>query len=1054
MFVLGTLLCGASLYAQEKTVSGTVKDTNGFPVADAVVKTSSGKEVYTDENGAFSIESNKGEVLIVESLGSPTQTILVGDETNYTISLKDSDDIELDEAVVTALGIKRDKKSLGFASQEIKAEELTSGTTVTGNVASLLSGKVAGLNVTTTSNFGGSSNLVIRGVKAVAGSSPLIVIDGSPVNNSVTRAGNVDYGNALSDINQEDIASINVLKGAAASALYGERGLNGVIVITTKNGRGKDDKSWGVTLTTSTQVGSIDKSTFPEYQTKYGSGYASKFDIDGYVNYKDDGSWGPAFDPNVMVYKWDAFDPSSPNFGKQTPWLAAENGPITFFNTPVTYTNSISLSKGDATNNFNFGYTNMYSDGLMPNSNLNRNLFSVKVNHDLNERLHATVYSTLTLQSTRNRNQTNYSNNTMSTFRQWWSVDVDLQDQKRAYFANRGRGLDYNYGNVTWNRVSAANGRPIYMNNPYFQEYENYGSDDRVRSFSYAQLTFDASKNINLTAKVSHDLSDMLIERRLAVGSLNQSFGLSGTNVGSGYHRTDITRSETNFDVLANYKFDVSADINVSGVVGANVRRNKYSSISASTEGGLIVPGVYALSNSYGSVLPPQESLWTTQTNSAFATTSIDFYKIFYLDATWRIDNSSTLPSENNTYNYPSVTGALILSEFIDASWMNFWKVRANYAEVGGTADPYLTKNYFAPVGKFEGLGGLPIYNTLTAQANADLKPQRAKEFEVGTELSLFNNRFTLDFAYYKTKTIDQIISLPVSPGSGYLTTNINAGRIDNWGYEVQLGIVPARSKDFTWNIDVNWGLNRNKVIELNEGVSNYLLSSIQGGVSLNARVGEAWGTLVGSDYTYLNGQKVVDPVSGHYVRNNNQIIGNATPDWIGGVRNSFKIKDFHVSFLVDVRHGGDVFSTDMWYGLGTGVYKETAEGNIREVGIVNPGVNPDGSPNTTVTANFRNAGQMFGYGQSPNAAVVYDGSYIKLREASIGYSLPEKVLRNAFIKDAKISLVGRNLWIIHKNLPYADPESMLGGGLNSYGFSIGSLPTVREIGLNVTFKF
>ena len=1054
LLAVGTFLIGASLFAQEKTVTGTVKDQDGLPVADAVVKTSGGKEVYTDENGLFSVDANKGESIIIESFGLPSQTFIIGDQNNYSVSLKPSDDIELGEAVVTALGIKREKKSLGFASQEVKGDELSGGTTNTGNVASLLSGKVAGLNVTTTSNFGGSANLVIRGVKSLGGSNPLIVIDGSPVDNSVTRSGNVDFGNALSDINQEDIASINVLKGAAASALYGERGLNGVIVITTKSGKGKEDGSWGVTLTTSTQVGSIDKSTFPEYQNKYGSGYSSVFLRNGYVNYGDDGSWGPAFNPNLMVYKWDAFDPSSPNFGKQTPWTSAQNGPITYFNTPVTYTNSINLQKGDSKSNFNFGYTNMHSNGIEPNSKLNKNSFSFKVNHDLNDRLHATVYSTLTLQSTKGRNQTNYSNNTMSTFRQWWSVDVDIQDQKRAYFANRNSGrADLNYGNVTWNRRSAEDGRPLYMNNPYFQAYENYNSDDRARSFSYAQLTFDASENINITGKVSYDRTNVFIENRLAIGSLNQAFGLSGTNVGSGYQRQDITRSETNYDLLANYKFDLTADINVSGVVGANIRRNTFNSIANSTEGGLIVRDIYALSNSLGAVLPGRESVWTTQTNSAFATASIDFYKIFFLDATWRIDNSSTLPKNNNTFNYPSVTGALIMSEIIDASWMNFWKIRANYAEVGGTADPYLTASYYAPVGQFTGNGGLPLYNTVTSQPNSNLKPQRAKEFEVGTEFSLFNNRLTFDFAYYKTKTMNQILSLPISSASQFTTTNINAGQIDNWGYEVQLGVIPVRSADFSWNIDVNWGQNRNKVVKLYDGVTNYLLTSVQGGVSMNAREGEAWGTLTGSDYTYLNGQKVVNS-SGNYVKNNNQIIGNAIPDWIGGVRNSFRYKNLSASFLIDVRHGGDVFSTDMWYGLGTGLYKETAIGSVREDGFVREGVKADGSPNTTPVAGYKSAGQLYGYGQAPNKAVIYDGSYIKLREASIGYSLPEKYLRSAFIKEAKVSLVGRNLWIIHKNLPYADPESMLGGGLNSYGFSIGSLPTVREIGLNVTFKF
>jgi len=387
---------------------------------------------------------------------------------------------------------------------------------------------------------------------------------------------------------------------------------------------------------------------------------------------------------------------------------------------------------------------------------------------------------------------------------------------------------------------------------------------------------------------------------------------------------------------------------------------------------------------------------------------------------------------------------------------MNFWKLRANYAEVGGTADPYQLAYYYAPAGFF---GNVGLSGTQTRQPNSDLKPQRAKELEVGTEGSFFKNRFTFDLAYYKTKTINQILpTLPISSASGLSSASVNAGQIDNWGYEVALGLVPIKTSNFTWNMDINWSQNRNKVVELlhNEvsDVSNVLLQGYQGGVSLNAREGEAWGTLVGSDYVFLNGQPVVNATTGYYLKENNKIIGNATPDWIGGVRNSFDYKGLSVSFLIDVRQGGDVFSTDMYYGLATGLYPESAVGDIREKGIVWPGVNPDGSPNTTNTRNPSAFGSLDGYARMPASRFVYDGSYVKLREAAIGYTLPKTILAGTWVRDAKVSLVGRNLWIIHKNLPYADPENMVGGGLSSYGWSIGSLPTTRDIGLNVTLKF
>ncbi|MET3537241.1 SusC/RagA family TonB-linked outer membrane protein [Chryseobacterium limigenitum] len=978
---------------------------------------------------------------------------------------------DIEGVVVTALGIKREKKSLGYASQEIKASALSDGTTNTGNIASQLSGKVAGLNVTTSNNFGGSSNLLIRGVKSLGGGNPLIVIDGSPVNNTYTQENNVDYGNALSDINQEDIESINVLKGAAASALYGERGLNGVIVITTKNGKGKEDGSWGVTLSSSVQVGFIDKSTFPDYQTRYGAGYSQKFGSQGAngianANFGADASWGPKFDPNLSVYQWDAYDPTSPNYKKATPWVAAKNGPLSFFNNPTTYTNSVTLEKGQKGKNISFTYDNMMSDGLMPNSHLNKNNFSLKVNYDLTPKLHTSFYSTMTLQDTKGRSVTGYSDNTVTGFRQWWQTNVDLKEQERAYFANVNPAIASvanNYGNVSWNRKSATNGTPAYWNNPYFQAYENYSTDRRFRNFTYAQVTYDLLDNVSVTGKVSYDRSNLFAENRLAYGSVSQAFGRSGKNVSSGYDRRDVTRTETNYDLMANYKFQITDDINVSGVVGGNIRRNHLNSTYASTEGGLVVPGIYALTNSGGNVLAADEQLFTTQTNSGYVTASFDFYKMFYLDGTWRIDQSSTLPAANNVYNYPSITGSLILSEILKTkNWMNFWKLRANYAEVGGTADPYQLANYYTSAGIFGVANdpatgatahGVGIYQSIITQSEKDLKPQRSKEFEVGTEMHFLKDRITLDLAYYKTKTIDQIITLPVSSGTGVTGKVINAGRIDNTGYEVQLGLVPIKSKDFNWNIDVNWSKNTNRVVDLYPGITNLLLNSFQGGVSLNARVGEAWGTLIGSDYVYLNGQKLIDPSTGIYQTNSNQVIGNTTPDWIGGIRNSFNYRGFSLSFLIDMRKGGDVFSTDMYYGMDTGLYKESAIGDYRDKPVVLPGVLPDGSPNN-IALSQNSTGSNYGYETQPSSEFVYDGSFIKLREASIGYTLPKSVLAGTKIHDVKFSIVGRNLWIIHKNLPHADPEAMIGGGINSYGWSIGSMPTTRDVGVNVTFKF
>lgn len=962
---------------------------------------------------------------------------------------------DIEGVVVTALGIKREKKSLGYASEEVTAEALTGGTTNTGNVASLLSGKVSGLQVNTNNNFGGSANLLIRGYKSLSGGSPLIVIDGSPVNNGTVSGAIFDYGNFLSDINQDDIESINVLKGAAASALYGERGSDGVILIVTKNGRGKQDGSWGVTLNSGITAGFIDKSTFPKYQTRYGAGYGRVYgNGNEYFNhdpdtgelqtpFTEDASYGAEFNPDLMVRQWDSYNPDSPTYGMATPWVAAKNGPIKFFETPVTYVNTISLEKGNKSSNVSLSYTNMLSNGLLPNSDLRKNSLSAKFNYDFTDKLHASVFSTLTIQDTKGRNETGYSDNIVTGFRQWWQTNVDVYDLKNAY--------ERSNSNLTWNRTSGSDGTPAYWNNPYFQRYQNYQSDTRTRSFSYAQLKYDISKNFGITGKLSYDQMQMLIEERLMNGSLPQSFGASGNNVTSGYSRQDVRTTETNFDLFLNYKFDITTDLNVSGIVGGNVRRNLIDNVYASTEGGLATPGLFAISNSANPIISPDENYEKWLTSGAYATASFGYKNLLYVDGTFRIDQSSNLPKADNSYFYPSVTGSLILSELWKPSWMSFWKIRGNYAEVGSSTKNYQLQNTYRVRG---GFGNVGLVDQSYFLANPNLKPQRSKEVEFGMEGQFFKNRLGFDVAIYKTRTYDQIINLPVSSATGYRTFLVNAGQINNKGIEVQLNGTPFKSDNFKWDIDVNWSKNENEVVSLYGNSQNYLLASYQGGVSLNARVGEAFGALVGSDYVYLNGEKVINPANGRYLTNPNQVIGNITPDWIGGIRNSFNYKGLSVSFLIDVKHGGDVFSTDMYYGLATGLYEETAVGDYRTAGVVNPGVNPNGQVNTTPTSAPDTFGNVDGYRRMPNSRFVYDASYVKLREASIGYSLPKSLLANTSFQEVKISLVGRNLWIIHKNLPYADPEAGTGNGLASKGNSIGVLPTTRDLGVNVTLKF
>ncbi len=911
-----------------------------------------------------------------------------------------------------------------------------------------------------------------------------------PINNgtanSTGRQTTYDYGNFLSDMNQEDIESINVLKGAAASSLYGERALNGVIVITTKKGKSQDNR-WGITLSTEVNVGTVDKKTFPKYQSRYGAGYGpfGDYDANPYFNtgpdgkpmvgFGDDASWGAEFNPNLLVWQWSAFDPTSPNYGKATPWVAAKHGPIDFFNTAMTYTNSVTLEKGNNDANFFLNYTNYQTEGIVPNSSIKKNTLSTKANYKFNDHLTATVYATLNNQGTIGRTPTGYNSGQMSAFRQWWQTNVDLYEQRDTYFRTKR--------NISWNSGDPSKA-PLYWSNPYYQAYENYQSDDRTRFFGWASLDFKVNKNITITGRLSHDTYNMLVENRLKQGTTSETFGNSGATTSSGYEKTNMVRSETNFDLLGQYKYNLSDDFVLSGVVGGNVRRNYFTSTYNSTEPGskkdpsvgafigLTIPGLFSLANSAGAVRPAVEVEQKSVTAGAFAQASLSYKDTYFVDGSYRVDKNSNLLKGNNVYGYGSISGAIILSQLIKQDWLSFAKLRGNYAVVGGSTGNY---NLFNTYTSRPLLNDTPLYNATTTAKERELKPEKSKEIEVGLEANFFKNRLGFDIAAYSTRTFNQIIPTSISSSTGYFNSYINAGQINNKGIEVTLNATPFKTKDFSWDISINWAKNQNKVVDLIDGVDNIqLLGRIYStlGASIQAYKGRPFGELFGTTWALdPNGNRIVDEIVSNgqtYYRYRktdavNNPIGNITPDWTGGIRNQFRYKDLSFGFLIDIQKGGQVYSYDMAAGLETGLYAETAVGDYRTANRPVSGVletkdsngkivyKPvsgvqyvDGSSTTAPDGNTLN----------PDSAFLYDASYVKLREANITYRLPKSLIKNTFINEASIALVGRNLWIIHKNLPYADPESGLSGGLNSRGISHASLPTTREIGVNITFKF
>ena len=1068
-------------YAQEKTISGTVTDQMGIalPGVNILVEgTTNGTQ--TDFDGNYTIQGSEGQTLLFSYIGQMSVTKVIGASSTIDVVMQE-DAQALEEVVVTALGISRDKKSLGYATQEVQGEDLS--TVKSGNFVNALSGKASGIQIRKNNNLGGSTNVVIRGNASLTGSNQaLFVIDGVPVNNTNTNSkyqgeasGNYyDYGNTASDINPDDIESVNVLKGAAASALYGSRAANGVIMITTK--KGKDAQGIGVTVNSGITIGSIDKSTFAKYQNQYGAGYGPYYgpDEDDFYNMEDvtgdgiadltvpfteDASYGGRFDPNLMIYQWDALDPDSPNYRTATPWVNAKNGPITFFETPVTTTNSVSFARSyEDDGSFRLNYTQFDQSGLMPNSTIKKHNFSMSGSFKLTDRLTVTGYANYINTKALGRNSTGYNDNIISNFKQWWQTNVDLKDLRDIYFDTKR--------NVTWNPASTdAGSAPIYWDNPYWTRYENYQNDSRNRFIGNVSLNYEFTDWLNFTARAATDTYSELQEERRANGSVPTSFGIPDSagnrgNVDSGYGRRNLEVTETNYDFMFNFQKDLSDQFNLKGILGTNIRRSEFQSIYSATSGGLSVPKLYSLQNSTGPLALPVENDERVGIDGIYASASLGYNSILFLDATIRRDHSSTLPEDNSTFYYPSIATSFVFTNLLNADFITFGKLRANYAEVGNSAPfdfLYDTYNVNIPP-------GAPSTSVDNEKKNPNLKPEKTESFELGLEMKFLRNRLSFDLAYYQTNSVDQIFGVPVSRATGYEKKILNAGEIENKGVELSISGNPVRTDNFSWTAMVNWTKNKNEVVSLEDGIQTLQLGDFQGGVTLNAEVGQPYGVIYGTDYTYLNGERVVDPADGQYIKTStsDQNIGDTNPDWLMGISNKFNYKEFSLSFLIDIQQGGSIFSLDQYYGLATGLYAETAFINdlgnpVRNTladggGFINEGVNPDGSTNTSrIRADRFGA---FGYRRGlPDKAFVYDASYVKLREVALTYNLPSKLLANTFLTNASLSVIGSNLWIIDKDLPHADPESGLSAG-NLQGYSVGSLPTTRDFGVNLKLQF
>lgn len=1091
-------LLTVSLAFGQTTVSGVVTSTeDGEPIPGVSVTVKATiLGVTTDGSGNYTIDVPADKnTLVFSYIGMQPQSIKVDGRSTINVALEPAV-LGLDEVIVTAIGIGREKKSLGYAAQEVSGEEVSRVKDV--NFMNSLSGKVAGVNIRRSNQMGGSANVIIRGYKSLTGNNqPLFVVDGTPISNSNTNTtsqetgrGGYDFGNAAMDINPEDVESISVLKGAAATALYGSRAANGVVMITTKKGSRKE--GIGITVNSSYIAGTVDQSTMPRYQNEYGGGYGAFYgggdegyfedvDIDGdgvsdglSVPMGEDASYGGAFDPSLQVYTWESVHPELSTFGQKFPFTPTDNTAAnSFYETATTWNNTIALDGGSETSAYRFSFTNLTQNGIMPNSRIARNTLSINARNEFNERLTLSTVANYVTTDGRGRYGTGYDNrNPNQSFRQWYNVATDMNRQWEVYDQT---GLNLSWNPYGYGRPDPS--APHYFDNYYFNAYENFSTDERNRIFGNVQLDYKLNDWLSFLARFSMDNYSELQEQRIAVGSVDVSM----------YGRYNRSFNETNTDLLLNMNKYFGADdiFNFSGTLGANFRRTEVENYYAQTNGGLIVPGVYSITNSLGAPfitnsrpidannrrVPLGEQVYSIGVNGYFVRASLGYDNFLYLDLTGRYDISSTLPEEDNAYFYPSASLSFVFSEIMDINGLDFGKIRLNYASVGASApaqaifDTYVSGQPFM---------GVPLASVPSTQNNSELLPENTNSLEAGLELNFLRNRAGLDFSVYQSSTFNQIIPVSVSATTGQNFQYVNAGEIQNRGMELALFGSPIRSKDFDWTIRLNWSQNRNEVVELFADQTNLQLASVQGGITINATVGEPYGAIWGTNFVYhTNGEPIVypHPFGGmrHRKTSTPEVIGNIQPDWNMGINNALSYKDFSLSFLIDIQKGGNFFSLDTWYGYATGIYDITAGtndkgnpvrmnpddgGGIPIGGVVQTGTDADGNPISDGTPNegyayMDDVYSSIGYVIAPNAYHVYDASYVKLREVALSYSLPSSAVDGLPFTGIDISLIGRNLWIIDKNTPYSDPEAGLSAG-NIQGYQSGAWPAVKEIGVNL----
>lgn len=1059
--------------AQVTTVRGIVTtEEDGEPVigASVIVKGTSLGTV-TDVNGRFELSGLPPSAtrLLISYISLMAKEVAIAPQVSVTLK---SDTHLLDEVVVTALGISREKKALGYTAQEVKQNALVQGKD--NNLLNSLSGKIAGVRITNTQGDVGSSRIVIRGETSIAGENqPLFIVDGIPVDNSQlnARSSGRDFKNAIADLNPEDIKTLTVLKGPNAAALYGARAAHGAIVITTKGGD-KRQKGIGITLHSSTQVSFV--ATLPEFQNLFGQGAGGRFSyVDGKgagVNDGVDESWGPRLDIGLLIPQFDSPLDADGN-RVATSWVSHPNNVRDYFRMGISTNSGISVARGDDKYQFRVGYNYEKQVSIVPDAGTNKTNISLNTDYHLAKWIvvgatgNYIVYTAPSLPGSATPSGSNVRSNSPMLQFLWFGRQVDTNSLKADYTRN-------------WNSS--------YYDNPFWSASYNTQSQERHRLIGDLHAEFRLTDGLNVRFRTSTDWYNDRRKSKVKWGSAG-----AGSPYGS-YAEDAYTVKENNTEVLATYIKQLNKNWGIDALLGFNVRNKQYEN-NYQAAPRLAVADLYTLTNSRDP-LTSSNDFYRLRQYGLYGSIQLDYRRWAFLNITGRNDWSSTLPVDNNSYFYPSVTASVLLSEAFGwrSKAVNYLKIRGGWSQVGADANPYQLATVFTSETAFN---GNPLQSSSTIGMNPNLKPEKTSSIEAGFEAAFWDNRLCLDFTYYKTDSRNQILKLATTAASGYTSQVRNAGHIRNRGYEIQLGAVPIQtSKGFRWNLDLNYGANSSKVVKLDdEGlITSYQLYS--SGIQILASVGEAYGTLFGTSYVRdANGNVVVDANGLPKISTTNKTLGKFTPDWTGGISNTFSYRSLSLSFLIDASVGGSIFSNTNKTGKYTGVLANTLSGrdaehgglwyytdamgnNVRlpespsysvssdglyyaqvngqstrvyQDGIMVEGVTESGSKNEEVVSAEKYYHRIYSIAE----ANVYDASYVKLREVALSYRLPRLWTQKLHLQEASVTLTGRNLWTIYKSVPNIDPESALTTG-NAQGVEAYSLPTTRSFGVNLSVKF